>query len=386
MTGPTMPFDAFTGDTIHQYFQMVQQVDCAIDAEHVSRDNPTGCLHDLQSAITTTYSTPPDGHAARHRADHGLLQHAARRRAAFQVARRQLHDERQLSPAGAGRHGSRQPAARLSPTRCSSATATAIPQRRRRPTSTIPIRRPARSTSTRSARSGSIAPTTTQPGIAAITRLPEMRCPTPCQRSVVRASIGRPSTSIRPSRRRALLQSGLVVPPTTQQSIGDVLSAHNISWKYYGGGFNADGTTSPFNGSYCNICNPFEYESNYPDRGRRSHARRDRSVHRSQERHPAGGLLREARRHDGRPSRVLEVDALRGLREEHHRARAEQPAAMGRDRDLRHRGRRRRLLRLGIHPAGGFLRHRPAHSDDRRVAVSRPAATSATSTTSIHRS
>src|SRR5579872_4464387 len=61
LTGPTMPFDAFTGDTIHQYFQMVQQVDCAIDAEHVSKDNPTGCLHDLQSAITTTYSTPVTG-------------------------------------------------------------------------------------------------------------------------------------------------------------------------------------------------------------------------------------------------------------------------------------------------------------------------------------
>ena len=61
MTGPTMPFDAFTGDTIHQYFQMVQQVDCAIDEEHVSRRNPTGCLHDLQSGVTTTYSTPPTG-------------------------------------------------------------------------------------------------------------------------------------------------------------------------------------------------------------------------------------------------------------------------------------------------------------------------------------
>jgi phospholipase C len=36
MTGPTMPFDAFTGDTIHQYFQMVQQMDCAIDEQHVS--------------------------------------------------------------------------------------------------------------------------------------------------------------------------------------------------------------------------------------------------------------------------------------------------------------------------------------------------------------
>jgi phospholipase C len=32
----------------------------------------------------------------------------------------------------------------------------------------------------------------------------------------------------------------------------------------FGGGFNADGTTSPFNGSYCNICNPFEYEASYP--------------------------------------------------------------------------------------------------------------------------
>src|SRR6202040_379262 len=60
LTGPNMAFDAYAGDTIHQYFQMVQQVDCAIDAEHVSKDNPTGCLHDLQSAVTTTYGPPHD--------------------------------------------------------------------------------------------------------------------------------------------------------------------------------------------------------------------------------------------------------------------------------------------------------------------------------------
>src|SRR6202049_3800364 len=58
LTGPTMPYDAYTGDTIHQFFQMYQQMDCAIDKEHVSRRNPTGCLHDLQSFVTTTYSTP----------------------------------------------------------------------------------------------------------------------------------------------------------------------------------------------------------------------------------------------------------------------------------------------------------------------------------------
>src|SRR3984957_8746654 len=61
LTGPFLGFDSYTGDTVHQYFQMVQQVDCAIDAEHVSKDNPTGCLHDLQSAVTTTYSTPLGG-------------------------------------------------------------------------------------------------------------------------------------------------------------------------------------------------------------------------------------------------------------------------------------------------------------------------------------
>ena len=58
LTGPELAFDAYAGDTVHQYFQMVQQVDCAIDAQHVSKDNPTGCLHDLQSAIDTTYSSP----------------------------------------------------------------------------------------------------------------------------------------------------------------------------------------------------------------------------------------------------------------------------------------------------------------------------------------
>src|SRR5262249_38975201 len=58
MTGPTMPYDAFTADTIHQFFQMWQQVDCAIDKEHVSPSNPTGCLQNRQSAITTTYATP----------------------------------------------------------------------------------------------------------------------------------------------------------------------------------------------------------------------------------------------------------------------------------------------------------------------------------------
>src|ERR1700758_5034137 len=53
---------------------------------------------------------------------------------------------------------------------------------------------------------------------------------------------------------KGLPQSGLVVPPTTQRSIGDLLTANNIPWKYYGNGFNASGTGGLLD-SYCNICN-----------------------------------------------------------------------------------------------------------------------------------
>jgi phospholipase C len=108
MTGPNMPFEAFTGDTVHQYFQMYQQMDCAIDTQHVSMNNPTGCLHDLQSAVTTTYSTPP-----------GTTPHDTGQTVAF--FNMQNGDapvfkslaERQLSSACDGRNRAGQSAARL---------------------------------------------------------------------------------------------------------------------------------------------------------------------------------------------------------------------------------------------------------------------------------
>ena len=56
-TGPNLPYDAYEGDTIHQMFQMWQQNDCSI--KNATRDNPTGCLHDLYPFVATTYSTLP---------------------------------------------------------------------------------------------------------------------------------------------------------------------------------------------------------------------------------------------------------------------------------------------------------------------------------------
>ncbi|MBO0757433.1 MAG: hypothetical protein J2P54_16385, partial [Bradyrhizobiaceae bacterium] len=58
-TSPTLPYDSYEGDTVHQLLQMWQQSDCSVT--HATRRNPTGCLHDLYPFVATTFGTAP-GH------------------------------------------------------------------------------------------------------------------------------------------------------------------------------------------------------------------------------------------------------------------------------------------------------------------------------------
>jgi phospholipase C len=60
------------------------------------------------------------------------------------------------------------------------------------------------------------------------------------------------------------------VPPSSTRSIGDSLLAAKISWKYYGDQWNNYlpdpyqlnyGTPGPTADEYCNICNPFQYDT-----------------------------------------------------------------------------------------------------------------------------
>jgi phospholipase C len=64
------------------------------------------------------------------------------------------------------------------------------------------------------------------------------------------------------------ITAGTSIPPSSLRTIGDELNKRNISWAYYGGGFNAAvrvaiGSTDPFDqfeaNNYCDICNPFAY-------------------------------------------------------------------------------------------------------------------------------
>ena len=262
MTGPTMPYDAYTGDTIHQFFQMYQQMDCAIDSEHVSRGNPTGCLHDLQSAITTTFATPPGGTPH----DTGQTMAFFNMRNGDVPFFKFLADNYTMSdnyhqPVMGGTWADSMPLGFADQIFFSDGHGNAVTP----PATTIYNPDPVAGTlnlytSRKQWFNCSDAPTPGTPAILAyLAKLP-YALPTKCDPGHFYPSVNQ-SPAFTP---KGLPTPGNPVPPVTMTSIGDLLSAKNIPWKYYGGGFNASGTTSPFAPSYCTICNPFEYQANYP--------------------------------------------------------------------------------------------------------------------------
>jgi phospholipase C len=259
MTGPMLPFDAFTGDLSHEYFTMVQQMDCAIDVEHVSADNPTGCLHDLQAAVNTTYATPP-----------GDTPHDTGQTMAFYNMQsgdaplfKSLADQYTISdnyhqPVFGGTGANSQALGFADQLFFSDGHGNPA-----NPGGIFdPDPRPGTLNLYGTTAGWFNCSDEAQPGISAIVSylkaLPY----------VVQSNCGTglywSGANVNPAfTPKGAPGSGFIFPPTLQRSIGDVLTAHNITWKYYGGGFNAAGTNSPLAAS-CWICNPFQYEANYP--------------------------------------------------------------------------------------------------------------------------
>ena len=269
LTGPTLPYDAFTADTIHQYFQMYQQVDCAIDREHVSRRNPTGCLHDLQSAVTTTFATPPG--TAPH--DTGQTMAFFNMQQGDSPLFKTLADQYTMSdnyhqPVMGGTGPDSIPLGFADQLFFSDGNGNAVTP----PAARIYNPDPQAGTLnlyTRRAQWFNCSDPDA-PGIKPIAdylhALP-YRVSTNCA-----AGQYFPAVNITPAFTPAGAPTGTpdnshptnnIIPPTTQRSIGDALNDRHISWKYYGGGYNLAVAGQAING-YCNICNPFEHQANYP--------------------------------------------------------------------------------------------------------------------------
>ena len=64
--------------------------------------------------------------------------------------------------------------------------------------------------------------------------------------------------------------ASFTIPPTSVRHIGDALMAKNVSFKYYGDGWNLYLSDPNYDNpldAYCNICNPFQYASDIMTNG-----------------------------------------------------------------------------------------------------------------------
>jgi phospholipase C len=269
ITGPILPYDAYTGDMVHRFFHMWQQSDC--DVVNATHSNPTGCRNDLYPFVGIARGDDSGSNSM------GFYNVQAGDAPLF----KRLADEYTMSDnfhqsvmggtavqhimlgtgdaifwEHVGQLPAQPPANRVANPNPKSATndAYVVDQRW--------------------TECGDEA----QPGIKAI-RDYLKSLPWRPDLTASNCETGRfyminntnPGFLANGEVDTTGITDGSSVPPSSLRTIGDALNEKGISWVYYGGGFNAavrftNGSTDPFDvligtggNFYCEICNPFQY-------------------------------------------------------------------------------------------------------------------------------
>ena len=247
LTGPTMPYDAYTGDTIHRFYQMWQQFNCS--AAQATPDNPSGCLGDLFPFVALSFSTADNGVGSSmaffnvNRGDVPLFKALADNFAMSDNMHQSVqggtganHSMLGFGDAVAWTDGMGNPATP--------------------PANLIANPNPRPGTNNRYTLDGNFSNCSdaAAPGASTIVSylasLPHHPNPNCALNTYYYLNNTNPAYNPDGS----LKTAGTFVPPTMQRSIADSLGDKGISWRFYGGGFNR-GT------GYCQICNPFEYQT-----------------------------------------------------------------------------------------------------------------------------
>jgi phospholipase C len=265
LTGPSLAYDTYTGDTAHRFYQMWQQSDCSI--QNATEDNPAGCLNDLYPFVMTTYGGPT--------ADHGGGSSMAFYNMQDEDAPlfKKLADEYTISdnyhqPAQGGtgiQHvflgtgddiywsdGNGNPT---------------VP-----PTSRIANPNPQPGTNnqyTVDDRFSNCSDVFNAPGVLPIVNYLDS-LPYPVQANCAAGHyymLNNTNPGFLPN--GTIDGSSTSIPPSSVRTIGDALNDKSISWAYYGAAYNAavnraNGSTDPADAvgaTYCNICNFESYAS-----------------------------------------------------------------------------------------------------------------------------
>jgi phospholipase C len=253
LTGPTMPYDAYTGDTIHRFYQMWQQSDCSVAS--ATRANPSGCLSDLYPFVNISFSTRDNGVGnpmAFFNVQDGDAPFLERLADQFTSS-----DNFHQSVMG-GTAANHIMLGTGDAVFFSDGHGNAIT-----PPATVAIANPNPRPATNNVYTvdgnWSDCSDASHPGVGPIVGYlaslpygPDPNCEAGHFYMLNNVNPGflpngQPRTT------------GTFVPPSSVRTIGDALNDKNISWRYYGGGFNAAVAGLP--NAYCQICNPFQYAS-----------------------------------------------------------------------------------------------------------------------------
>lgn len=279
LTGPDLPYDSYTGDTTHRFYQMWQQSDCSI--ANASRRNPSGCLNDLYPFVATTYAGPRDGGGSTSMAFYNVQDNDA-------PLLTKLADEYTISD------NHHQPAMGGTGIQhvflgsgddvfwSDGAGNPTVP-----PMAAIADPNPLPNTNNRYAldRRFSDCSNPAAPGVApialylrALPYQPAAKCDAGRYYMLNNTNPGFLANGQVDS---AGIAKGTSLPPSHLRTIGDALDAKGIGWAYYGGGYRAavnlaNGSTSPADAAgmaYCKTCNFAQYAASImgDDAQRRRH-------------------------------------------------------------------------------------------------------------------
>ena len=269
-TSAELPYDAYAGDTIHQLFQMWQMNDCS--RQNATRENPTGCLHDLYPFVAVTNGTTPGSAPGDGGQDMAFFNMTTGYAPIFKALADQyaISDNFHQAIMGGSVTGHFGIVYGDNPF---FANPDGTPGT---PFGGITNPNPQVGTLNTYVSNGTWVKCDdiTQPGVAAIqsylASLPYHVGPNCAPNSyyTIRDAdlpftpTGKPVAPKTPD--------SAMMPPVTTRHIGDELNANNISWAYYAGGFNQavnvdNGATDTFDkvlaSGYCGICNAFQYSA-----------------------------------------------------------------------------------------------------------------------------
>ncbi|HEX4365533.1 MAG TPA: alkaline phosphatase family protein [Rhodopila sp.] len=274
LTGPEMPYDAYTASPVHRFYQMRQQTDCSVSA--ATPENPSGCRNDLFPWVEVTTGTGSNGKPQASGFNDQTTGEGSASMGFFNMAEgdaptfKSLADEYTISDnfhqsieGGTGAN------------HIAIGTGLAIYYSDGQGHVATPpaneIENPNVQPGTNnwwvqdgySGGSYSECSDLSQPGVGQVASYlrslsshPAMKCQPGAYYLLNNYNPGYLGDG-------TLNTSTFTIPPSSVHTIGDTLNAAHISWRYYGAGWDnyVKNPNSDLGSIYCNICNPFQYET-----------------------------------------------------------------------------------------------------------------------------